>query len=345
MKFIAAAIILASTLPAFGQNDEPQIKPMAQNTLFFGLKPDNCPIDVERYVNRAFSKGLVAMEYCSVVSPQGLDDHLKAGRDSSYPYHRFRCSTYGMALGAHRVVTGTITWINREFYRQMGKTDEWQYLLKLKKEKYYLISIDIMDPESDKLLGTVERKTSTSQLPATVDRMLRDMEPYFTARMVDTGPRTVLSLSVAGSAIVPLGAYRDYGRWGAGLMLSFDADNLFVRGLAFQTQLAYACIDEDEKQMTSLHELSLSAHLGYAITKDRFSFTPLAGFGYQFHIPAERGGSTPVFWDPYFSLQARLRFRVSGRWSVFVTPGYALFFEQKDLGQYVSCFVGFGVGW
>jgi hypothetical protein len=345
MKLFAALVILVCALPAYARGEEGMHKSLAPSTLYFGLKPDNCPHDVERYVNRVLKKGLGSLKYCALASTGGLEEHLKAAAERPYSYYLYRCSTYGMLMGSHRVVTGTITWINREFYRQMGQTGKWQYLEKLKREKYYRISVSVVDPASGEVLGVVERKTSTSELAPALADIIRDLEPYFPARMVETGPRTILTLSVAGSAIVPLGAFRNYGPAGGGFMLSFDADNLIVKNLAFQAQFGYASIDVTRKEMKQLHELYLSAHLGYALAKDWFSFTPFAGFGYQFHLPVERGGETPVFPDPYVSLQTRLRFMVSERWSIFVTPGYALFFEQKDLGHCVSCFVGFGVSW
>jgi hypothetical protein len=142
-----------------------------------------------------------------------------------------------------------------------------------------------------------------------------------------------------GKVVVPVGVFHEIAPIGMGLEVNVGIKDLLFKKSALKLCTGYDFISEEIEGVNSFGIMSLSAFAGYSIFKNNiFLVTPLLGFGYMGHVIEEE--SYNLFFDPYIAVQSEFDVLLWKGFNVSLTPSFLFFFEQNNVGSYMSVQLG-----
>ncbi|MBN2351710.1 MAG: OmpA family protein [Spirochaetales bacterium] len=149
----------------------------------------------------------------------------------------------------------------------------------------------------------------------------------------------VITPSLTGSLILPIGVFTDLTDLGGGAEIGVQVRNVFFKNAVLRLLFGYNFVAEHIQSVDSFGVSSLALFAGYAIPlSDAFSITPLVGGGYVGHVVSAT--DTALYFDPELRLQVDFSLSFSPSFSIYAAPYFTFFFEQSNLGLYAGLNLG-----
>jgi outer membrane protein OmpA-like peptidoglycan-associated protein len=149
----------------------------------------------------------------------------------------------------------------------------------------------------------------------------------------------VLTPSLTGGLVLPLGAFLDITDIGGGAEIGVQLRNVFFPNATLKLLAGYNFVAEHLATVDSFGVSSLTLLAGYAFPlSDAFLLTPLVGFGYVGHVVSAT--ETSLYLDPQLRLQVDLALNLAPGFSLYASPFFTMFFEQSNVGLYAGLNLG-----
>jgi outer membrane protein OmpA-like peptidoglycan-associated protein len=155
----------------------------------------------------------------------------------------------------------------------------------------------------------------------------------------ENGYAFVLSPQLTGDVVIPMGVFTDIAPIGVGAGFNVSVNDLFFKNSAFKFCVGYDFIYEELDTVNSFGIMSFSLLGGYKVLEQGiFTITPLAGLGYIGHVVDDSG--YVLYFDPQLVLQTDFDIDLFDNFSLCITPGAIVFFEQNNVGAYLNLNIG-----
>ena len=274
-------------------------------------------------------------------------------------------SRQGKAAGAGYVVFGTVQTGTRTV--TTGEKES-RYLYRKQEVTYYVLSVGVANAESDKPLYSFRKNTrSTEGIRSLARQSAGEIVEKFEGLMPapeekkEEQPRTSATplvscpgISLAGSTMVPAGSFNDMAGTGFGVVMGTCLDIPSVSFIKWHADLGLYALDPKQDSVQSLYALQGMLYAGYGFTLPAgFALTPEAGAGVLVHaVNGDNDGkdaagkysyTTEYFTDFAAGAGVRIQYGLAGSLQLFLRPGYTMFFEKNNTGQFYT--VEAGIKW
>lgn len=154
--------------------------------------------------------------------------------------------------------------------------------------------------------------------------------------------------------IIPHVNLNEITRSGVGLAFALGINNIFIQNAVLIIETDYYFMQINERYIESLGIANLAVLAGYDFNFyidfiDRSLFiNPALGAGYLCYVvmadmenPADPEEFTyHLFFDPFVKIQTQISLQVLDDFYLAVIPGYLIFFEQENIGSYITVDLG-----
>jgi len=148
-----------------------------------------------------------------------------------------------------------------------------------------------------------------------------------------------LAPQLTGNVLIPMGIFTEIAPIGVGAGFNMSVKDLLIKNSALKLCMGYDFIYEELDMVNSFGIMSFSLLAGYQVLETGIlSITPLVGAGYMGHVVDE--GEYIVYFDPHVVVQTDFDIALFENFFLCVTPGVIVFFEQNNVGAYISMNIG-----
>ncbi|MBN1799814.1 MAG: OmpA family protein [Spirochaetales bacterium] len=148
-----------------------------------------------------------------------------------------------------------------------------------------------------------------------------------------------LAPQLTGNVLIPMGIFTEIAPIGVGAGFNLSVRDLFIKNSALKLCMGYDFIYEELDAVNSFGMMSFSLLAGYRVLETGIlSITPLVGAGYIGHVVDETESN--LYFDPHLTVQTDFDIALFDNFSLCVTPGAIIFFEQNNIGAYVHLNIG-----
>jgi len=303
---------------------------------------------------------ILAAEYTRGSDPCGTADcAVKAGSASEARY---------VVFGTVRTGTRTVTTGEKES----------RYLYRKQEVTYYTLTVGVVDTESGKSLYSFRKNTrSTAGVRAlarkSADEIIEKFEGLMPAPAKEKPEKAALpaekplpeekpredaaplvscsGITLAGSTMVPSGTFADMAGTGFGATVGTCLAFTSVSYIRWHAHLGVYALNPKHEWVQSLYALQGMLYAGYRFTLPAgFTLTPEAGAGVLVHAvngdndgkdaAGEYSYTTDYFTDFAAGAGVRVRYGLAGSLQLFLRPGYTMFFEKNNTGQFATVKAG-----
>lgn len=150
-------------------------------------------------------------------------------------------------------------------------------------------------------------------------------------------------MGVSEDLIIPLAAFAQFYDYGSGRSVEMDVENIFLDDLLFGAALSSYKFNSLRSVEESLFSLLFSLRGGYKFNvTENLSITPNQGFGFMLHMISLSTNRQFLF-NPFMQLRVNLEYRFLDSLFFTLSPGYNIYFETGNVGQYLGFAVGLKV--
>lgn len=168
----------------------------------------------------------------------------------------------------------------------------------------------------------------------------------------DTTPLVSCSgITLAGSMMMPAGTFADMAGTGYGATIGTCLAFTSASNIRLNAHLGVYALNPEQEWVQSIYALQGMLYAGYRFTLPAgFTLTPEAGAGVLVHaVNGDNDGknaagnysyTTEYFTDFAVGGGARVRYGLANSLQLFLRPGYTMFFEKNNTGQFATFELG-----
>lgn len=363
---LITAVIVTASIPLFARSDQvsdagnknivtennlsilQSEKESSLPTVFFNLKLINCDQETGALINDGIRKELHGIRYLNLIS---LDEMTRSLDQKDIAACSDKNCTIKLAkkLKAKRVIIGSVTKEIRATKEEMGKEGEFKYIYEVKKQEFYVIRIELIDVPEKETLSHFEEKSIKTNIRKSIDSIIQKMQSFYKPPAPKAPPKLTPWLSLSGSCMAPFGSFSKITDAAGGITLDFGLKHMGVPNTYCKISGSYYFLSHKMGNVTEFQSGQVSAMGGYSFPLPMgFSITPSIGAGCQIHYikdydKADKLLGRPVkntYIDPLVVIKLEGAYEIYKGLNVILTPGYTLFFEKGQLGQYMNIDLG-----
>lgn len=361
-QIAASAIILAGYIVYAGENqvsvaandDKVTKKTITAKdslhipTVYFDLQLKNCDAEMGGIINDTIKKQLTGILNLGLIPQDEMIKVYDPRRDK--PCADKRCAVrYGRKLDAQMAIIGTIRKDIRAVKEQMGKEGELQYLYEVKKHDFYSIRVDLVDILNDDQSSKFMVSAKKNEVRRAIDDLISKINEKYKHLKTKSPPKLTPWISLSASCIVPHGRFGKIIKAGEGITVDVGLKNILIANTYCKLSGSYYFLSQPMPGVKKFNSAQVSVMGGYSFQlPNRFSITPSIGAGCHIHYLRDYEMLNKVlgrknkktFIDPLIVIKCEGAFQVYKGLNLILTPGYTVFFEGNNTGNYVNIDLG-----
>jgi hypothetical protein len=320
---------------------------MPHKTLFFYLKPYNCPQWIVDRLYDMIRKKITGTRYINLYTQEKIQAKSDPVRRETFDDYVLRSIDTAHGESVHRIIIGSVKRKNISYYIQLGSEGKEQYLLKRKKTYLYTLSLEVVELSDN---GQVWKKESSFRFgiaQKTVDNAVDELKGQFLPRIerVRVYPEMKFGVSVSGSYLLFMGQAREISDRGMGLLIKSQWENLYKSGSIVQFSAGFYRLNEEKSRIEKYNLSQVSVTAGYSFSffnflSTKLRFIPLASFGYHFHHVDTTYSGNELYADPFLSLHYDISYSFNERNRCVFSNGISYIIESDKPGLYTFLNIG-----
>lgn len=317
-------------------------------TVFFDLQLKNCDAETGALINAIIRKQLAGVQNLKLISQDEVSKVYDYKKDGSC-FEKKCANKYSRKMNAQMAIIGSITKDIRAIKEQMGKEGELQYLYEMKKHEYYTVKVDLVDVLYDDQSARFVVGAKKNEVRKAIDDLITKINEKYKHLKAKGPPQLTPWISLSASCIVPHGKFSKIIKAAEGITVDVGLKNILIANTYCKLSGSYYFLSQPMPGVKKFSSAQVSFMGGYTFQlPNRFSITPSIGAGCHIHylrdyellnkILGRRNKTTYI--DPLISVKCEGAYEFYKGLYLILTPGYTVFFEGNQAGNYVSIDLG-----
>ncbi len=357
IKSIIIVFLFIISHPIYGESSS-ELSLKVFRTKIFKLQNINADQQIKNKIDESLLKTL------------GKINHLKELPDDKICYDGKKAIEEGKNSKANFAVFGKIT-RNKKLVdrRPLGNEGKEQYVIKNTYADVYHIELFFVSIHGKKITHQINEKVLLPEVDGILNKFKSEIEKSYTLDFESNREISIPQIETIKVEpkkkiptqevikVIPVKLYISTGitylqPFGLFQKLAVNPFigpivNLGIRNLIFENSIinlnfSYSFLTQNTYFINLYNIASLGIGVGYYFQlPKKFNISPILSGGYTFHLYKDVFSSEiETFYDPFVKLECEVGYSFNKTISIYLTPGFTLFFEKTLAGYYLTVDLG-----
>jgi hypothetical protein len=320
---------------------------MPHMTLFFYLKPYNCPQWIADRLYKMIKKKMTGARYLDLHTQEKMQATSDPVRGETFDDYVLRSIDTAKSESVHRIIIGSVKRKKISYYAQRGSEGKEQYLLERKKTYLYTLSLEVVELSDNEQIWKKEINFRFGIDQKMMDNTIDELKGQFLPRIerIRIYPEMKFGLSLSGSYLLFMGQAKEISDRGMGLLIKSQWENIYESGSIVQFSAGFYRLNEEKSRIERYNLSQASITAGYSFSfldfiSKKLRFIPLAGFGYHLHHITSTNNGNELYADPFISAQYDISYTFDGNNGFVFSNGISCIIESDKPGLYTFLNIG-----